>query len=73
MQLIILIIGMEKEFILGRMAVNTKENITTIKKMGMEYIPGQMEESTKGNGDKANSNKNIYTYTFIYLFNYLHF
>ena len=49
---------MEKESILGKMAEDTKENITTIKNMDLESIFGLMAEDTKESGDTANSNHN---------------
>lgn len=35
---------MEKEYILGRMVENMKENTNSIRNMDLEYINGQMEE-----------------------------
>lgn len=47
---------MDQAYILGKMAEDTKDNITTTKRMGMAHTHGQTEEYMKGAGDRGNSN-----------------
>lgn len=53
---------MEREFILGKMAGNMKENTKMIKNMAMVFILGLMAENMKANGRMANNMEKENTY-----------
>mgnify|MGYP000971730702 FL=1 len=46
---------MVKEFTLGKMVENIKGNISLIKSMDLEHIPGKTEENTLENGKIVNA------------------
>lgn len=45
---------MVKETLFGAMVAAMKDNIKTIKKMGMDSLSGKMAEATRDSGNKVN-------------------